>query len=129
MFFVYLPWRQELWRESFPRRRLSRKQPSHLPEIWNILILILIYGGSSHLDILGNLLGCLPVLVLGLEVDLALHQQLGDLAQPVGRGAVQRSLAVPVSLELIFLFFIFKVFVLTRPISAPSLISLLTVSS
>ena len=69
--------------------------------------------------------------VLGLEVDLALHQQLGDLAQPVGRGAVQRSLAVPVSLKLIFFLNIlhFKVFILTRPISAPSLISLLTVSS
>ena len=30
-------------------------------------------GGSAHLDVLSDLLGCLPVLVLSLEVDLALN--------------------------------------------------------
>ena len=56
---------------------------------------------AADLDILGDLLRRLPVLVLGLEVDLALHQQLGDLAETIGGGAVERRLAVPVRLKIV----------------------------
>ena len=48
------------------------------------------------LHILSNVLRGLPILVLGLYVDLCLHQNLGHLPE-AGRGsAVEGSLAVPV---------------------------------
>ena len=53
-------------------------------------------GHLILLHVLRNVLRGLPVLVLGLQVDLGLDQDLGDLPKPSGGSAMERSLAVPV---------------------------------